>query len=310
MDVEIAQAAAAAPAAATEQPTVPASRGGDADMDAALAAFRSAMGAPEAPAASESPAKVEPVVTKPAEPVTPPEAPQAPEKANSDLTAILARMQRFEDERTAAQSTIAELQAKLSEREKALEVKDPIAFLKERGFSKEQVEDWLLNGGKSVVAQKSEMEQLKERLERFERQDTERTQATAAEQAEAKRAANERYYRDNVIGKALDATKYPLLHLAHTPADIVSMAYQQAVSHFQRTKGQEPDIHSLLGGMEKTLSDLRDKLSPKAAPRASAHALSELASHSQAGTGGTEAEDDASAFAAASALAKQMLATK
>lgn len=294
------------------QATVPASpvnetQSADADMAAALKAFKSAMGAPEsAPEASKEAAKPEPQTeTKPS-----PEAAKEPEKASADLTAILARMQRFEDERSASQAKLAELQAKLAEKEAALEVKNPIEFLKQRGFTKEQVEDWLLNGEKSQVVQKTKLEMLEEKLSKFEAQEQERSKMTAAEKAEQQRAANEKHYRDNVIGKALDAAKYPLLHSVHAPAEIVDMAFQHAVTHYKRTNGQEPDINSVLGSMEKTLSELRDKLSPKQASRASAPTLSELASRSQAGTGGTEAEDDASALAAASALAKQMLALK
>jgi len=305
------EAAASVESVDPTQTTVPAStvnetQSADADFAAALKAFRSATGAPES--APEAP-KTEPEAKPQPDTKTPPEAAKEPEKVSSDLTAILARMQRFEDERAAAQTQIAELQKKLADQSAQLDVKNPIEFLKQRGFSQEQVQDWLLNGGKSEVAQKSEMEQLKERLARFEQQEQERSQRTAAEQQEAKRAAAEKHYRDNVIGKAVDATKYPLLHTIHAPAEIVDMAYQHALAHYKRTN-QEPDINTVLGSMENTLSELRDKLSPKQAPRTSAPALSELASHSQAGTGGTEAEDDASALAAASALAKQMLAKK
>lgn len=312
MDLDTVVAAPSADAApAPEASTVPASdsQSDAADMAAALKAFRSATGAPESPEVAPEPAKAPEAAPKAA---AAPEAPQAPEKASADLTAILARMQRFEDERAESARVQADLKAKLEAAEQQLTVKDPIEFLKRKGFSREQIEDYLLNGEKSEVAQKSKMDQLEERLARFEASDSERGQRSAAEQAEAKRSAAEAHYKANTLSKVLDAAKYPLLHQAHTPDEIVNMAYARAVNHFKRTNGQEPEPADVFGEMETQLTTLRDKLIPAAKPaaRGNAPALSELASHNEAGSGGTEPEDDAAALKAASALAAQFMSGK
>lgn len=305
--VEAADPTQAAPAAS---PT--AADSGDADMAAALKAFRSAVGAPapEAPAATEKPADSAEVPSQGSTVPAPPDASQAPEKPSADIAALMARMTRFEDESRAAAARAAELQTKLDAAEKQLTVKDPIEFLKQKGFTRDQIEDYLLNGDKSQVAQKSEMDLLKERVARFEAAEQERVQRSQTEQAESKRAAAESQYKTNVLTKAMDAAKYPLLHQVHTQDEILNMAFAQAVQHYQRTGGQEPNPADLFAGMERALTTLRDKLAPKAVVKTAAPSLSEIASHSEAGTGGTEQEDDAAALRSATALAAQMLAGK
>lgn len=257
--VEAATAAVTAPST----PTVPAAATPPAPasdalptIDDAIATYKAAKTANEAPAAE--PTKVE---TPPAEPPKDPAKElEAGDAGDAKLAKVFNRISRLEQERDEARAEKETLKSKAAkaealEAEKALFLKDPEQFFKTYGWDQETIRDYVVNGPKAlkpeVAQQRSETQELRKQVEELKNE--RRAEAEAKQVAEAKS-------RIPALLKT-DEAKFPTLHayydqpgeMADAIFNVISITYQQ-----QKTV---LTVHEAAEAVEKVLEEQAKRFS-------------------------------------------------